>query len=179
MNVRKSLKIMFLTLVGGILVTASVYAQDMDVTMDVVHQSDADNISEHVMNRIDMPESAGNATMHGDRDQHRDGTQDWNRTHMEDSTNHEEYRSGMHDANDAYGEHRDQMHEAAGDAMESRHQMQEETHQMRQDAGDMHDDSTQVREDAYDTRDETHQVREDINDVQQDVHQMRDGHGMN
>lgn len=165
MKIIKVIKVVSFSLIAGGLVSASVYAKDMDVTMDVVKQSDAHNITGSVMTRIDLPESAQNAGIRGTGDQDRFHRQD--RSHADDR-NHEASSSWRRGAGEAGygGESRDWHRESGQDAMV-------DNHQMRDGMNDTRDTSNQMRNDARDT---SNQVRNDARDA---GHQMRDNHTMN
>jgi len=169
MKIIKMIKVVSLSLIAGGLVTASAYAQNMDVTMDVVKQSDAQNITERVMKRIDLPEAAQNAGMHGN------GDQDRARFRTQDRS------QGDHDRENRY-----QMREGARNTMGDSHQMRDDayesrgdSYQMREDVNDSREKTHQMRNEVNDARDDSYQMREDVNDVQNDVQQMRGGRGMN
>jgi len=172
----KLIKVVSFGLIAGGLVSANAYAKDMDVTMDVVKQADAQNITDRVMKRIDLPESMQNAGTHGKKDQDRLHKQDRSR---KDDGNHQ-----MSSSPEREGDHRRedrQMRDGAHDAMEGKHKMgaRDDSHQMRDDASDARNDSHQMRSEVNDARDDSQQMRDDVNDTRDDVQQMRDKHGMN
>ena len=139
MKIIKMIKVVSFSMIVGGLVSTSAYAQDMDVTMDVVKQSDAQNITERVMRRIDLPESAQHTGTHGKNDQ--------DRLHRQDQT---------HMREDAYST-RDDGHQMQDDA----HGTRDDSYEMRDDANSTRDDSYQMRDDANSTRDDSHQMRDD------------------
>lgn len=124
MKIIKMIKVVSISLIAGAVVATSAYAQNMDVTMDVVKQSDAQNITERVMNRIDLPEPARNAGTFENRTQERDSMHSQDRWHMDD---------------------RYQMREGTRDAMGDSYQMRDDSYQMREDVRDVQNDVRQMR----------------------------------
>jgi hypothetical protein len=121
MKLIKMIKVISILLIAGAVVSASAYAQNMDVTMDVVKQSDAKNITESVMNRIDLPEPARNAGTSGHRDQ-------GDSMHTQDQRNMDDSSREMQ---------RTQMQEEMDSVRESREQMREEVQDMQNDVREM------------------------------------------
>ena len=159
MNI-KMIKILSGSLMACGLISVSAFAQDMDVTMDVVRQHDAQQITDRVMNRIDLPDSAQDMRPHGIRDQDRD------RLHS---------REMSHDVDGSQAAMKEESHQMHDDVNDAR----EESHRMREDVSDAREESHQMREDVNDVREESHRMREDVNDVQDDVRQMRENHELN
>jgi hypothetical protein len=153
MKIIKMIKVVSFSLIAGGLVSASAYAQDIDVTMDVIKQSDAENITERIMKRIDLPGSAQDAETQRKRDHDRLQY----RSRMDD---------GNHEASSSW------QHEGVRDAME-------DSHQMSDDINDAKDDSHQMRDDVNDAKEDSHQMRDDVNDAKEDSYQMRNDHTMN
>ena len=190
MKVLKALKIVSFALIAAGLLSASAYARDMDVTMDVVKQSDAKDITEKVMKRIDLPGTSGDTATRAkeglDRN-HNNGQKPTNmndRHSANDSKTHGQggYRqeNGDHVSNgkstldDTKGRH--QAHDDASDARDAHNDAQ----QVHEDAHDARDDAQQIHEDAHDARDDAQQAHEDANDARNDAQQVhedaRDAH---
>jgi hypothetical protein len=156
MKTIKLIKILSFSLIAGIMISAGAYAQDMDVTMDVVNQSDTQQITDRVMSRIDLPQSTQGAGGHGTNGRDRDNHQEWNRSNMGNS-NYDDGSYGKRE-DDRGWEHRDMYQDSAHDAMDDNHQM---------------------RDDMHDARDDSYQMRDDVNGTWDDVHQMRDNNRPN
>jgi hypothetical protein len=122
MKIIKMIKVVSISLIAGAVVSTSAYAQNMDVTMDVVKQTDAQNITERVMNRIDLPESARNAGTVRNRDQG-DSMHTQDQRNMDDSSR-EMQRTQMHEEMDSVRENREQMREGVHDMQNDVREMQ-------------------------------------------------------
>ena len=135
-------------LIAGVMLTASAYAQNLDVTMDVVKQSDTKDITDSVMNKIELPKSiTQKAGKHRRMDE-----------------------MGRNNNNMNNGDSKGYNHQMHGDANDT----WQDSHQMRDDANDTWQDSQQMRDDANDTWQDSRQMRDDANDTWQDSRQMRD-----
>jgi hypothetical protein len=154
------IKVVPTALIAGVMLTASAYAQDLDVTMDVVKNSDTKDITKSVMNKIELPKSATQrAGKHGRTDEMGSNNKMNNSDNMG-------YNYQMHDdANDT----REDSHQMRNDANDTL----EDSRQMRDDANDTLEDSRQMRDDANDTLEDSRQMRDDANDTLEDSHQMR------
>ena len=172
MKATKTIKTLSFSLIAGVLISAGAYAQDMDVTMDVVMQSDSQQITERVMRRIDLPQSAQSDRDHRQNDQNRDNHQEWNGSTMVNGNYGDDTYGKRED--DRGWEHRDKYRDSAHDAMDDNHQMRDDMHDSRDDSYQMRDDVSAMRDDVHDSRDDSYQMRDDVNDMRDDVHDSRD-----
>jgi hypothetical protein len=119
------IKIIIFTIVIGFVLAANAYAGDLEVTMDVVKQSDAENIMDSIAQKIELPK--GDMKKVGKQHSHRSTNDTVEDTHH--------MHNSMNDAIDNC-----QMRDDMNDTME-------DSHQMRDDMNDTMEDSYQMRDD--------------------------------
>ena len=130
MKTLKIINITFLFIIACTLASIAANAQDPDVTMDVVKDSDAGDVTDRIMDRIDMTQTGRYAHMDEDLEPH-----------------HEQARGGTHMDTDASDPDGVRMH---GDTQDS----QDGGGMMREDMHNAQDDSRMMREDMHDAQDD-------------------------
>ena len=144
MQIINVIKITILALVSGLMLTSYSHAGDLEITMDIVRQSDAKNITDSITREIKLPKEDmesvrkkqdGRSVNNAVEDSHHMGD------HMSDA---------MEDSH--------HMRDHMSDAMESGHHMGMENHM-----SDARDDSQQVRDDMNDSVEDSHHMGDHMN----------------
>lgn len=115
-------KITILIVAAGIMLSANAYAEELEVTMDVVRQSDAADIMEGITHKISLPKA--DMERGGNKFDSKASDNAWNDGH---------HMSGSMDCGQ-------QMREHMTDAIEDTHSMHDHMKDIMGDGHPMHDD---------------------------------------
>lgn len=167
MRIFNPLKVIVAVIITGLMFTANIHAADLEITMDVIKQSAAEDITGSITREIQLPKADI------EMDRKRSGMQ-WkkdNSTHAEKTDNYRYSHQGHDHMNNSMENSHQETHDAVDDVMEDSYQARTDSHQMCNDMNNAMTDNHQMNDDMNDSMMDNHQMGDDMDNTMTDSHQ--------
>jgi hypothetical protein len=162
MRILNLLKVIASTVITGLMLTANTYAADLEVTMDVVKQSDAGDLTGSITREIYLPKADMEMTKKHSGRYWKGGNRtpvDENDSQMYGHQMHDQMKGSMGDRRQAWDDMKDTM---------------DDSYQAKDDMNDAMEESCQAKDDMNNAMEESYQAKDDMNDAMDDNYQVKD-----
>lgn len=166
MRIFNRLKVIAPVIITGFMLTANAYAADLEITMDVIKQSDAEDITGSITREIQLPKADIEMVRKHSGMQWKKG----NSTQADKVDNYRYSHQGHNHMQNSMENSYQETHDAVNDVMEDSYQARTDSHKMCNDMNSTH----QMNDNMNNNMTDNHQMDDNMNNSMTDNHQMDD-----